>query len=440
MKDMVQDIPDRFRMTDLGILPCEWEILELDNIGKFQYGYTTSATSMNTGVKFLRITDINENGIISWQSVPYVQVDSISANKFNLKCGDILFARIGATTGKTCIIKESIPTTVFASYLIRFTSGRKLHPNYLFFYTQSKLYWDLVNSGKDGKLKKGLNANQLKLFKIPIPSLSEQKKIANVLSSVQDARDKTQSVIDALKGLKKSLMKHLFTYGCVPVEEADRVCLKETAYGYAPAHWKIIPLSQCAEVQTGVAKGRKLDSIDIISVPYLRVANVQDGYIDLSEIKYIDIRKSELNRYLIKEGDIVLTEGGDFDKLGRGFIWRNQVSICVHQNHVFAVRVNQDAMIPDYLAYMIQSEFGKKYFLGVAHKTTNLACINSNKLKNLPILIPAVNEQKYIVDSLSAMDQMVEVMENKKRGIDDLFKTLLHNLMTGKTRVNDLEV
>jgi len=108
-----------------------------------------------------------------------------------------------------------------------------------------------------------------------------------------------------------------------------------------------MPLSECAEVQTGVAKGRRLTSADTISVPYLRVANVQDGFLDLSEIKRIDIRETELNRYLLQAGDVLLTEGGDFDKLGRGFVWNDELPSCVHQNHIFAVRANRHIINPE---------------------------------------------------------------------------------------------
>src|SRR5262245_32965572 len=168
----------------------------------------------------------------------------------------------------------------------------------------------------------------------------------------------------------------------------------ETPFGTLPAHWRVIPLEQCAVVQTGVAKGRKLDPGGTVTVPYLRVANVQDGFLDLSEIKEITIRKSEVNRFALQDGDVLLTEGGDFDKLGRGFIWRDQIRGCVHQNHIFAVRSKRELLDPEFLAYLVQSSYGKAYFLSVAHKTTNLACINTTKLKALPAPIPPKGEQR----------------------------------------------
>jgi hypothetical protein len=102
-------------------------------------------------------------------------------------------------------------------------------------------------------------------------------------------------------------------------------------------------------------------------------------------MKSISIRPSEINRYRLHIGDVVLTEGGDFDKLGRGFIWRGELELCVHQNHVFAVRPHRDHLLPEFFAYLAQSAYGKAYFLQVAHKTTNLASINVTKLKGFAI-------------------------------------------------------
>lgn len=281
-----------------------------------------------------------------------------------------------------------------------------------------------------------LPKDALEALPIPLPPLSEQRAITHALTTVQRAREATEAVIAAARELKRSLMRHLFTYGTTRSQQAGQVAVKGTGFGRTPEHWNVLPLEQCANVQTGAAKGRRFGDEDTITVPYLRVANVQDGYLDLSEIKDIRIRRSELQRYSLQPGDVLLTEGGDFDKLGRGFVWEAQMPVCVHQNHIFAVRTDRSRLLPHYLAYLAQSDYGKAYFLMVAHRTTHLACINSTKLRALPVPLPALEEQQCIAHQLKTVDRKIEAEEKRRTALDELFRSLLQQLMTGQVRLD----
>ncbi len=175
----------------------------------------------------------------------------------------------------------------------------------------------------------------------------------------------------------------------------------------SPDKWKKVPLDHVARVQTGLAKGKK-NIKNPVSVPYLRVANVQDGYLDLSLIKEIEIEKTEIQRYLLKRGDVLLTEGGDFDKLGRGAIWQGDVNPCLHQNHIFVVRPKDHLLIPQFLSLLTGSFYGKAYFLKCSKQSTNLASINSSQLKEFPVILPPIQEQESIIEVVTAWDQVIE--------------------------------
>ena len=178
-----------------------------------------------------------------------------------------------------------------------------------------------------------------------------------------------------------------------------------------PSGWTKSLLHHIAYVQTGLSKSEQRKGPSG-KRPYLRVANVQDGYLDLTEIKEIDVPVGQLERFLLQKDDIVLTEGGDFDKLGRGCVWKGQIPECVHQNHIFAVRVlNKSLLIPQFLAYQMQSNYGRKYFLSCAKQTTNLASVNASQLKEFPVILPSYEVQKYIVEHLTTWDAAVEKME-----------------------------
>lgn len=283
--------------------------------------------------------------------------------------------------------------------------------------------------------QKNVSKAIMERFPIPLPPLEEQRAIAFVLRAVQQTKDATEKVIAALQELKRSLLRHLFTFGPAPVTKTDKVELKETEFGPVPARWVECSLEECADIQTGITKGRHLEGVGIIEVPYLRVANVQDGYIDLSEIKTIEIRHGEVDRYRLRKGDVLLTEGGDLDKLGRGYVWRGEIDICVHQNHIFAVRPHQALLSSEYLAFLIQSPYGKAYFLKVGHRTTNLASINRTKLAGFPVLLPSLDEQRAIVELISGVEAKLAAEQSHREALVRVFNAALRDLMTGKRRV-----
>jgi type I restriction enzyme S subunit len=174
----------------------------------------------------------------------------------------------------------------------------------------------------------------------------------------------------------------------------------------APVGWLVAHLRDVASVQTGFAKG-KTASEGAVSVPYLRVANVQDGYVILANVTNIDVTPTQVERYGLRSGDVLFTEGGDFNKLGRGTVWRGQISPCLHQNHVFAVRPAADKLLPEFLAALAASSHGRRYFQSASKQSTNLASINSTQLKTFPLLLPPLPVQRKIAEILRTWDDAI---------------------------------
>ena len=203
-----------------------------------------------------------------------------------------------------------------------------------------------------------------------------------------------------------------------------------------PEGWNRIALEKIAEVRSGVAKGKNGLKMPI-EVPYLRVANVQDGHVDLSEVKTIEIEHDKLERYSLKYGDVLMNEGGDYDKLGRGDVWLGQIEPCLHQNHVFAVRPNQEIVDSFFLAALAASNYGKTYFLSCAKRSTNLASINSTQIKEFPVLVPPLPEQKKIAQILSTWDKAITTTEQLHASSKQQKKALMQQLLTGKMRLLD---
>jgi type I restriction enzyme S subunit len=189
-----------------------------------------------------------------------------------------------------------------------------------------------------------------------------------------------------------------------------------------PATWRSVRLRYCCSIQSGLTIGKRFDaSQDLVDLPYLRVANVQDGFLDLREVTTVSLPPSELPRYLLQPGDVLMTEGGDFDKLGRGCVWEGKVSQCLHQNHVFAVRPKERVVDPYFLAYLTRSFHGKNHFTSTSSQTTNLATTNRQKLGDFVVFVPTLNEQRHIVRHLDSERQRTNgATQNVRAGLDKL--------------------
>ena len=169
----------------------------------------------------------------------------------------------------------------------------------------------------------------------------------------------------------------------------------------------VVKLSDVADIAAGFTLGRKVQDSNLIEVPYLRVANVQDGFLSLSDIKRVAATKKEIEKWTLLDGDLLLTEGGDLDKLGRGACWRNQLPLCIHQNHIFRVRLPRGQYDPDYVSFQMGSPYGKAYFLAHAKKTTGIATINQKVLGAFPLISPPIDVQLHITNTLKI--QLAEV-------------------------------
>lgn len=195
-----------------------------------------------------------------------------------------------------------------------------------------------------------------------------------------------------------------------------------------PHGWGQTALENLASVQTGIAKGKSVNGTTV-SVPYLRVANVQDGHVDLSVMKEITLKPTEVDRYSLKKGDVLFTEGGDFDKLGRGTVWNAEIELCLHQNHVFAVRPDSDHLLPEFLAYLAASQHGRRYFQLSSKQSTNLASINSTQLKQFPVLLPPLSEQRKIVAVLQTWDKALEKLTALRAAKERRFVAIAQRLL-----------
>ena len=232
--------------------------------------------------------------------------------------------------------------------------------------------------------------------------------------------------IELLREKRQALITRAVTKGLDP-----NVKMKDSGVewlGQVPEHWEVKRLKFIADIQTGLAKGKDNTGKCIIEVPYLRVANVQDGYLDLNEIATIEIPKEDLSRYRLQVGDVLMNEGGDYDKLGRGHIWNGEIKPCIHQNHVFAVRPVK--LSSEWLNTFTGSKAAQYYFIEKSKQSTNLASISSTNLMELPVPIPPKNEETVILKRLKHELNASDTLIAKTQLSIDLLKERRSALIT----------
>lgn len=212
-----------------------------------------------------------------------------------------------------------------------------------------------------------LDTERLQELEIGVPPMSEQRRIVA-------AHEVVERRISALERIRAKL-------------KTAEAALAAEAFAKVDSLWPTTRLERIATVASGVTLGTEPVGEGTVELPYLRVANVLDGRIDTSDLKRVRILRSQYERFALRKGDLLLTEGGDLDKLGRGAVWDGRIAQCLHQNHVFRVRCGEE-MSPDFLALYTSSDAGRAYFQRVGKQTTNLASINSTQVKQMPVPLP----------------------------------------------------
>lgn len=432
--EMNNDLPDGYKITELGPLPKEWDVVRLGEIieevkdkNKSNAKYSVFTVSNIHG--FILSDDFFDKQVYSKKLNTYkiVHQNFFAYNPYRINVGSIGLFRneIGLVSPAYIVFKIEKPDYLDSVFLYRLLKSP-------FYMSEIKRI-----AMSRGSVRRSLSFKDLADFKIPLPPLPEQRKIAAVLSTVQEAKEKTEDVIKATKELKKSLMKHLFTYGPVPLEEAENVPLKEMEIGLVPEGWDVVRLGEVADKFLGggtpSTSKKEYWNGDIEWTTSKRINNNEGIYLWNGEKKITQIGLENSSTHLIPKDNLIIGT-----RVGVGKVAINRVNMAISQD-LTGVFIDENKYNLEFLAYRISSNDVQQIFLGCTRGTT-IKGISRDDLKKILISCPPLPEQQKIASILSSVDAKLEAEQNKKKALEDLFKTLLHDLMTAKIRVNHLEV
>ena len=436
------------KMKDSGIewigeIPEGWEISKVSYFYEVQLGkmlQPQKKSETDTEEKYLCAANVGKNSL-SLDTLKTMWFSQTEKHQFDLKEGDLLVVE-GGDVASCAIIETPIRNLFFQNALHRV---RPLHNESVAFLR----YW-LMTAKSYGYIDLICNKATIahfskeKFIALPILVIPQdiQSKIVSFLDleckQIDDLLSKSRSSIEEYKKLKQAVITQAVTKGVRGERE-----MKDSGVewiGEIPKEWRKTQLRHCATIKSGITLGKSYSKDTVlIERPYLRVANVQGGYVDLNDLATIQVTPDEDLKYRLHSGDVLMTEGGDRDKLGRGCVWHGEIEPCLHQNHVFAVQTNESILLPEFLEYLTASDVGRSYFDITAIKTTNLACTSSSKVLAFTIPLPPVEEQIEIVSFIKKrsleLNKLIMKKELLVQELESYKKSLIYEVVTGKREV-----
>ena len=337
---------------------------------------------------------------------------------------------------------EGIVSPAYFTYDLKDINGEFFHSA-----IRSRAYIPFFTQASDGVRIGQWDLSPARMREIPflVPPPDEQDAIVRYLDDV-DQRIRAyvnakERLIALLEEERQAVIHQTVTRGLDP-----NVKLKSSGVewlGDVPENWEMRRLKQVSTIQGGITLGKDYGDAELIERPYLRVANVQSGHLDLSEITTVQVPLAEVKKTTLEIGDVLMTEGGDIDKLGRGCMWQGEIPGCLHQNHVFAVRPNPTDLNPAFLVALMGTVQGRNYFHATAKQTTNLAATNRTTLGEFPMCLPSIREQQAIVDHItresSGRDASIERARRQIELMEEYRTRLIADVVTGKLDVRNTE-
>ena len=391
-------IPHGYKATALGIIPQEWEVMRLENLCHNQgdYGINAPATEFSKELPtYLRITDIDDDGkfIIANKA----SVNNPNSGSYHLKEGDIVFARTGATVGKTYLYNREDGDLVFAGFLIRFSPDeQRIIPYYLKAYTNTAAYWKWVKITSQRSGQPGINATEYSSLPIPVPPLAEQRKIAEVLGVWDKAIEKQSQLIEQLTLRKRGLMQQLLT-------------AKRRLPGFSDP-WKELKIRDIAKIR----KGEQVNKEDLF--PNAKYPVINGG---ITPSGYLDIYNTTANTITISEGG---NSCGYVNFMTTPF-WSG--------GHCYTIDVKDG--INNLFVYQLLKH-NEKYIMSL-RVGSGLPNIQVKDLGNLKLAVPNNQEQTAIAEVLTAADREIELAQQKLELLRQQKRGLMQQLLTGKKRV-----
>ena len=422
----------------LGDVPAHWEVKQARFVMTCNDDVLPESTSPGQVLDYIEISDVDEvSGIKGFESVKFS--DAPSRARRLVMDGDVIVSTVRTYLRAVAAISnptaETVVSTGFAVLRPRAIDSR--YSKYAILYDG---FISEVISRSKGISYPAINATDLVRISVPLPPPDEQQAIADYLDAETARIDmlvqEKEELIGLLREARSNRISELISGDGLPGSATGNPWAP-----HLPEGWQLKRLKHLAQVRSGLAKGKDTGSNTTVELPYLRVANVQEGRLDLREISTMPVEVDAVERFSLLEGDVLMNEGGDYDKVGRGAVWTGEISPCLHQNHVFAVRpVQRD--LSEWISAITQTQYAKFYFMNNAKQSTNLASISQASVKELPILLPPKEQRDALLEKLggelAAFDALITHTQEEIALLKELRAATIADAVLGRVDVRSL--
>ncbi|MEJ5240897.1 MAG: restriction endonuclease subunit S, partial [Anaerolineales bacterium] len=421
------ELPAGYRLTELGPLPEEWRVVRLGEVFEITQGKSLS-TKRNQGVRprpFLRTSNVYW-GYLDLSKLDVMDFTEEEEKKFALQYGDLLVCE-GGDVGRTAMWEEQMQQVYFQNHLHRLRArDNSVAPAFVMYWMQTAFTLLNLYSGTSNKTTiPNLSQGRLAAFPIPLPPLAEQRAIAHVLRTVQEAKEATARVIAAARELKKSLMRHLFTYGPVPADQTDQMPLQDTEIGPIPAHWRVVRLGEVGEIVTGKTPPTSNDEYWDGTIPFITPVDLEGKPI-VRALRTIS-KKGLTKTKALSRSSVLVSCIGYIGKTGLV-----DTDLAATNQQINAIIPHEEIASSFYLLYVLTYLAPN---LAARARMTTVPILSKAGLSVFPIPLPPLAEQREIARILQAVDEKIRAEETRQAALEGLFRSLLHHLMTAKIRL-----
>ena len=410
-------------------IPAEWSLVRIDDLAvKLKAGGTPSRKNkayFGGDIPFVLIDDMTSNGVYLNSTKETISQEGLEACSAWIVPENTVLLSMYATIGATVITTFPVATN---QAILAIIPHENCEREYLSFCLQAhKAHLARLNVEST---QKNINKGIVSSFPLPLPPLPEQKKIAHILSTVQRAIEAQERIIQITIELKKSLMHKLFTEGLRNEPQ------KQTEIGPIPESWEVVKLS---DLLTIAQYGMSVKGNHEGNYPILRMTNQVDGQIVGRNLQYVEINNGNFEKFKVERGDILFNRTNSLDLVGRTAIF-NIEGDFVFASYLIRLRTDEKKLNPFFLNCYFNTDEIQARLKSIAARAVSQSNISATRLKGFPVPNPGLDEQEEIVAHAKALDRKLAVHRGKLEQLQDLFRTLLHELMTAKRRVNHLNI